>query len=374
MSKPTGDHPGRAGLLVLGLATFALMGAVLALFGPSLPGIQRDFGLEPGEAALVISIQAAGSAVGIGLVYLYGMRVPPRLSLALMGLGAAGIATMAGWGPVLLSALTFGAGYGVAAAVFNPRILAAFGPRGPSMLSLINTVFGLGAILAPIAFVALGAEIRLAFGGAALLLAIVFAAGAWLGGGPAEPAAPTAIPGPKPALRIDWPILGFGAVGVGMESALIGLGPSALIAAGAGEAAASGLLSVFFIAFVAARGVLVLFADRLPPFAIYQGGMGLATLAAIGVVLVAPGPFFVLLGFATGLFFPSFFVTATKAMGADPRVAPVALTAGLVGAVSLPLVLGRLMGGFGPLGFFWLVLALTGTVLVLALVVGRRRR
>ena len=38
----------------------------------------------------------------------------------------------------LVGALVFGAGYGCATAIFNPRMLQAFGPRGPAMLSLLN--------------------------------------------------------------------------------------------------------------------------------------------------------------------------------------------------------------------------------------------
>jgi MFS transporter, FHS family, glucose/mannose:H+ symporter len=48
----------------------------------------------------------------------------------------------------------FGMGYGIATVVFNPRVLRAFGAKGPSMVSLLNAMFAVGAIVAPLGFVA----------------------------------------------------------------------------------------------------------------------------------------------------------------------------------------------------------------------------
>ena len=53
--------------------------------------------------------------------------------------------------------------HGAIAAQFNPRIMTAYGLRGPSMLSLINAVFSLGAITAPYGFVLLGGNPRPVF-------------------------------------------------------------------------------------------------------------------------------------------------------------------------------------------------------------------
>ena len=49
------------------------------------------------------------------------------------------------------------------ALVLNPRVLRAFGTRGPSMVSLLNAMFAVGAILAPLGFVAIGSNPQLAF-------------------------------------------------------------------------------------------------------------------------------------------------------------------------------------------------------------------
>ena len=62
---------------------------------------------------------------------------------------AAGI----GWWATVAASVLFGTGYGIAAAVFNPRVLKAYADRGPAMVSLLNAMFAAGAILAPLAYV-----------------------------------------------------------------------------------------------------------------------------------------------------------------------------------------------------------------------------
>ena len=118
-------------------------------------------------------------------------------------------------------------------------------------------------------------------------------------------------------------------------------------------------MSGFFVAFLLARVVLGVMAHRVPSFALYLAAMAWAALAALVAVLWAPGPAFVALGISCGMFFPGFFVTAARKMGDDPRVTPVILSAGLVGGISMPLVLSALSAGMGERGFFWLLLCLT---------------
>jgi MFS transporter, FHS family, glucose/mannose:H+ symporter len=61
----------------------------------------------------------------------------------------------------------------------------------------------------------------------------------------------------------------FGVICIGVEACLIGLGPTALIRAGASEETAARALSGFFVAFLIARTALVFTAHLVPPFAVY---------------------------------------------------------------------------------------------------------
>lgn len=361
------DAHRRMNLLFAGLATFGLMGFGQSLFGPALPEMTRKFLLPDGQAALLVSAQWIGSAVGVAVMFVLSDRIVPRHALAFLVAGSAGLAAQPLWALTLLSSVIFGIGYGMATASFNPRVLRAFGPTGASKLSLLNASFAAGAIVAPLIFVWLGSASWLVF---ALMCAGCTVV--WLfAGEPAKSAMPGAVSTARPGFTPHWPVLAFGAVSVGIEASLIGLGPTALIAAGETEARAAQYLSVFFVLFLAARVFLGVMAHRVTPFSIYLAGMAWAALCALAAVIWMPGPAFVAMGISAGMFFPGYFVTATGKMGEDPRVTPLILSAGLVGGIGLPFLLAYLMGDFGARGFFVLLCGLTLPTLALALTLGR---
>ncbi len=357
-----------AGLLLVGVATFVMMGAGQALFGPALPVYVRDFALTEGESGLFVALIWAGCFLGVGLMYFKGAVIGPRHALIAMALGAGALAGSPGWLLTLAGGAVFGAGYGMATAVFNPRVMRAFGPTGPSMLSLLNATFGVGAIAAPLAFVWLGSDPVVAFGLVAAALVAI-----WVFAGPAGRVG-VAPPGSVRAFRPHLGILCFGAVAIGMEASLAGLGPTALIRAGVAEARASELLSGFFLAFLLARVGLIFVAYRVQPFALYTAAVGSAALFALGAVFVAPGPFFVAMGASTGVFFPSYYVTGAGKMGEDIRVPPTIVASGLVGAIATPLILAPASAALGERGFFVLIAGILCAITAAALLSLRRMR
>jgi hypothetical protein len=354
-------------LLFVGVATFVVMGAGQALFGPALPVYGRSFALGEGETGLLVSVLWIGCFLGVALMYFKGAAMTPRHALVAMAFGAAGMAGF-GWWLTLAGALVFGFGYGMSTAVFNPRVMRAFGVYGPSMLSLLNATFGVGAIVAPLAFVWIGSDPAWAFGAVAVVTAVI-----WLFAGPAgrEGAAPA---GEVRAFRPHWGILAFGMVAIGMEASLAGLGPTALIRAGVAEARASELLSAFFVVFLLARVALIFVAHRIAPFLLFTVAVGSAAIFSLGAVFVSPSVFFVAMGASTGVFFPGFYVTASGKMGEDIRVPPVIVASGLVGAIGAPLILAPLIAGMGERGFFWISAGIMLALTVAALAFFRRMR
>lgn len=169
-----------AALLCVGFVTYVMMGAGQSLYGPALPAFSRIFAVAEGEVGYLVSAHWVGCFLGVGVMYLRGAWVTPRHCLVAMALRAGLIATLAAWWVTLLGATIFGLGYGFATAVFNPRVLRAFGAKGPSMLSFLNATFALGAIAAPLVFVAFGSDPRWSFGLTAGLAALI-----WLGAGAA---------------------------------------------------------------------------------------------------------------------------------------------------------------------------------------------
>ncbi|MES2846829.1 MAG: MFS transporter [Pseudomonadota bacterium] len=355
-----------AGLLIAGIMTFVLMGAGQSIYGPALPAFEREFGLVAGQGRYLISALWIGSATGVAISFLRGKGMIPRHALGTMAVGSAIVAAGPGWWGTLAGSVIFGTGYGISTVVFNPRMLKTFADKGPSMLGLLNAMFGVGAIVAPLVFVALGSDPQISFGLIAGLCALI-----WLAAGAGENDAPDAQ-GSTQAYRIRPLILLFGTVCIGIEACLIGLGPSALIRSGMTEVEAAQLLSAFFVAFLLSRVALVLFAHLVPAFTIYTVSMAGAAASAIAALFLTPGPFFVIMGGFAGLFFPGFYVTATRAMGDHPRVAPTIIAAGLVGGISSPVILGALVGGMGERGFFWIIAGLTGATTAAAMLMMRR--
>lgn len=355
-----------AALLVAGILSFAIMGAGQALYGPALPAFAREFGLTVGQAGWLISALWIGSATGVALMFFKGRHITPRHALASMVVGSGIIATGIGWWPTLAGSVIFGMGYGISAVVLNPRVLRAFGDKGPSMVSLLNATFAVGAILAPLGFVAIGSNPQLAFAVVAGMCALI-----WLVAGTKDGEGETAAAAARP-YRFRAGLLCFGVVCIGVEACLIGLGPTALIATGASEETAARALSGFFVAFLVARTVLVFTAHLIPAFTVFAFAMCGTAACALGAVLFPAVPFFMAMGAFAGLFFPGFFVTASRIMGDDPRVTPTIIAAGLVGGISSPVILSWLVEGMGERGFFQIVAGVTVATAVAAVLLLRR--
>jgi MFS transporter, FHS family, glucose/mannose:H+ symporter len=350
-----------ATLLATGIASFVLMGAGQSLYGPALPAFARNLGLSLADAGWLVSAHWIGCFLGVACMYRWGKRISPREVLAMMAAGAGLIASTPGLWGTMAGAVIFGAGYGCATVVFNPRVLAAFGDKGASMLSLLNAVFSLGAIAAPFVFLALGSSPALTFGVVAVGCAVICVLA-----GTGSKTDVVQSTGPVP-FKVNWGILTFGMVAIGMEACLIGLGPTALIQTGKSETAAAELLSLFFVAFLIARVALVFAAQYIPSFTLHTLALAGAALAALYGALGDPGTAFVLIGVTAGLFFPSFFVTAARKMGTDVRVPPTIIAAGLVGGILSPVLMTKVMANFGDRGFFWIIAVIAGLMSAAAL-------
>ncbi len=343
----------RLALLATGSAAFAMMGAGISLYGPSVLSYQRLFNLTAGDAGWVLSAHWLGSLSGVLTMFLFPGRIGPRPGLALLAVGGILLGAGLSWALTLLGAVVMGVGYGSLTAVFNPRILAMFGARGPAMLALVNAVFSLGAILAPFAFslVAENPERLFVLMGALTLLVFFFA-------GPAARGHTKTAEAGK-GFRLNLPILILGAFGIGLEVSLVGLGPTALVRSGIGEATVARLLSAFYLTFLFGRIALIFLAHRLPAYAVFLTGMVGTSLGLLGCALFSPFWFFAPIGIATGLFFPGYYVTGTALLGKDPRVSPFLIGAAQIGAMLLPLILAQFIEPFGALGFFWVTGGLT---------------
>ena len=345
----TPDPSAKTALLTAAVMGFFIIGCGAAILGPALPVFAREFGLSTARASWLVSTLWIGCLLGVVAMYFWSARFSAQPGMAVMALGAAILAAAPLWPVALAGAFIFGLGYGAIAAQFNPRILIAFGARGPSMLSLINAVFSLGSIAAPYGFVLMGGNPRPVFWAIAGLAALGWGA-AWKAG----------MTGVQPAavgkgFRLHLPILSLALLAIGIEASLAGLGPTALIRTGMDEVGAARLLSLFFVVALLTRLALIAIATRIPAFGLFTFAALWAAVCALLAIWVSPLIFFPALGVSTGLFFQAEYITASRKMGDDARVPPVILGNGLLGAVISPIVYAKLMDGFGDFGLFWLI-------------------
>ncbi len=348
-------------LLATGLAGFVLLGLAQGIFGPVLPVYAQTFGYDISTVSWLLSLFWAGSLAAVAAVYWWPARLGPKTGLLFSAAGTALLALMGSWAMVLLGAALFGMGYGIIAAVYNPRVLAAYGPRGPAMMSLLNAIFTVGAIAAPRVFLALDQNPVTVFwlitGFTAAILAAALAMGDTRSVGRAGGDAP---------VRIDWLVLGFAALGIGIEASFVGLGPTALILAGESQERAARLLSSFFITYLVARGSLVFLAHRLPAFPIYAGAMALMAALVAAAIWGDTGFWFPWLGFPCGFFFHGTFMTGLQRMGGSTRVSAMLLAACITGAITVPRLIAQVLDGMGPLGFFQIILGLSALLALLS--------
>ncbi|MEW2565587.1 MFS transporter [Streptomyces sp. NPDC047070] len=141
---------------------FVLIGALQALYGPSIPALREEFGLSPSAAGLALSAHFVGGVAGVLLFdRLYGRLGNRQIlgaSYLLMALGAAGFALAPDWPVALASALLAGLGFGGVDYGLNQLFAVGFGHRSTAMLNILNAHFGVGAILGPAVIGAVGAE------------------------------------------------------------------------------------------------------------------------------------------------------------------------------------------------------------------------
>jgi FHS family glucose/mannose:H+ symporter-like MFS transporter len=354
-----------ARLFIAGALSFILIGFLPALFGVSLPYYSRAFSLTEAQAGVLISFYGAGAltAVFAGVLRLPGLTW--QTALAAIGLGAGLIAVELAWPLVLAGVAAQGVGLGLLTVIVNRRFLAEFGTRGPGMVGLVNAIFGIGAILSPILFVAAGGQPGPVFVGVIVLAVVLLplVPGATGRARADAEAGPAARQGPD--MRA-FPILLFLMVAVMFEVAAIGLGPSALIAAGVPELTAAGLASAFFAAYLVTRSGLYWLTRVMAPAWLFLAGVVATAGAALLAALVSPSVGFILLGASVSVLFPTCFVWASRQVGSDARSASVIVAAAQIGATFGPLALGLVLARVGMGAVFPMI---AGVALALAIAV-----
>ena len=131
---------------------FVLTGIVMTFLGPMLPSLSARWSLNDTQSGSLIFAEFFSSMFGMLLsgvsVQRFGYRKTLIFGLTLMPLGVALLAFGSGlWG--IASICIFGVGYGMTTPAGNLRTAEINPGRSASALSVINAVWGIGAMSSP---------------------------------------------------------------------------------------------------------------------------------------------------------------------------------------------------------------------------------
>lgn len=329
---------------------FALIGALQALYGPSIPALRTEFGLSPSTAGLALSAHFVGGVAGVLLFdRRYGRTGNRRIlgtSYLLMAAGAAGFALAPDWPLALTAALLAGIGFGGIDYGLNQLFAVGFGRRSTAMLNILNAHFGIGAILGPALVGTVGADrypaIFLAFALVDLPLLLC------LRGVRDRTPQPAEGPRTPPRTRALRSVLAVFVVlyvlHVGIEAGVGGWEPTHLETVGYGAGLAATATSVYWLMMTAGRFLVAPLALRFPPQAIIT--VSCAGMTACLLLAAVPG----LAPYAyagVGLFIAPIFPTGLpwlhRAAPRARRAGALVIAASMAGGVAAGPALGKVI-------------------------------
>jgi MFS transporter, FHS family, glucose/mannose:H+ symporter len=140
-------------LLVLLFAGFVLSGIATVVIGPMLPVFIRRWSLNDSQAGLFSTVQFMAAWIGTlassAIASWRGYRPALVLGYALMGSGLA-LLNANTHILALAATATFGIGYGLLTAGTNLLVAELGGVRSASLVSLLNFMWGVGAMTCPV--------------------------------------------------------------------------------------------------------------------------------------------------------------------------------------------------------------------------------
>ncbi|MEQ9520667.1 MAG: hypothetical protein RLN89_14650 [Parvibaculum sp.] len=342
------QHLGRNA--VTGLALFTLLGGGQALFGPSLPSFQAIHGLSVPEAGLILTFYWMGGLSAVLLILVPGlaalMRWRAGFASALLALGCFGVSDSGAWPLALAGAALMGAGHGLLTVGLNGFFAASFGARTPVLLNLLNAMFGVGAVGAPILLVSLGGDVEAVFRVLALCFCLLLPVAVMLddrAGGEVARASAGFASLIRTARTHAFFLVLMG-IAVGLEVAIVGWGVTVLSAALMPLDEARTFTSFFYVSFTCARLAAVGLSFRVQPSHFVLGGF----LSAVALLIVAnsggtfAGYAFALLGFSIGPLFPNLFAWAAPLIAKEPPLSALVICAGMLGGIAGPTLLSSL--------------------------------
>ena len=353
-----GEAGGRVLLLTryeaaAGFAIFVLLGALQAMYGPSIPSLRADFHLSAPIAGLLLSAQFWGAVLGVVAYGAAGRYVAAswRLGVAMVsvvaGCGLLGLAV--NWPMALLAALAIGFGSGALIVALNTAFAAGFGRRSTAMVNLLNAAYGAGAVLGPVGVaVAPGNSFRAVFLAAGVVAVLLVLPALRI---PQSTSSETGVSWPqgRRAVLVLAIFLLIFLLYDGLEADIGGWAATQLKFNGFSGAAAANITALFWGALTLGRIVLAPVTQRFAPHRL----LTVQLLAVVAVMVLAhrsgwvPAAYTVT-GFLLAPIFPVLFVWVQRTFPNVRSAASFVLFAALSGSAAFPPLVGKLIGATSP--------------------------
>jgi MFS transporter, FHS family, glucose/mannose:H+ symporter len=141
-------------ITLIGFISFVIVAALVAMFGPSLPEIQRTFSKSETEAGFILTAHFVGTFVGTfastALQRSLSLRGRFISAAVMIVVGSWLVALTSSWLLFLAATTLRGIGAGVLFTDINGLFATGFGSRSTAMLSLVNAAYGGGSFLGPV--------------------------------------------------------------------------------------------------------------------------------------------------------------------------------------------------------------------------------
>ena len=348
-------------IAIAGILTFAFLGAIQALYGPLLPGLQRSFGVATSDVGLVFAAHGLGALTGIFLPsFIRARAVANRwlsIATAMLLVGAAAISVAPTWYTILTAAFVLALGFGIHVVRLNSLFVAGFGSRGMTMSQLINAAFSVGAIVGPLVVGLLGEPSTRVFGGVAVLALLLLPVNVMADRkGRKVPLAAlfneakTSRP-PGSHLQSRTLLCAFVALmcfASGAENSISGWTTTLAIASGYTFASAANFTALFFGSILIGRLLAAAFGHRVKPAFLVLGGISCIAVLLTIASLTHGAPFaLALAGLATAPIFSATLIWLGAALPISAHANAFVIGGALLGAAFFPPLVGRVIGAFG---------------------------
>lgn len=337
--------PARRPLLFGGFLAFLMVGASQALYGPAFPVLRERFGLTAAEVGLVVSLHFLGSFTSIALsgwiLRRFGYRRTLVTGSMVMAVGAVLVALQASWFLTLAGALGIGLGFGAVDVAMNLLFVRSFGEGSAPALNLLNAMFGIGAVLGPLAVAVTLPTLAVPFLGVAVAAVLV---AAWM----LRVEEPPEIPAGE-QLALSWTrVIGFVLIYFLYVSSEVGVASweTEYLAPHVGAGQAAAFPAVFWGALTVGRFLSTPLSAWLRPRDLVLGASGLALVAAVAAHWVPLAPWaYAVVGLAFAPIFPTTLVWLADVF---PRraeqITPIAVAAANLGPVATAPLIGVSVG------------------------------